>query len=63
MEKETDDLKKELLIIRLAKMKAPTLPKASTDKIKRLQSDIRQLQQSDDHQYTAAAAATRHSAL
>jgi len=63
MESATDEIKKELLMIRFAKMKAPTPPKENTDKIKRLQSDIRQLQQSDDENYRTAVDAAKQAPL
>jgi len=63
IETETDEIKKELLMIRFAKMKAPTPPKENTDKIKRLQSDIRQLQQSDDENYRTAVEAAKQAPL
>jgi predicted nucleic acid-binding Zn-ribbon protein len=54
MQQETDHIKKELLMIEFAKLKRPTRPASIDQKIKRLQSDIRALQQKDSQTHQKA---------
>ncbi len=63
MQQETDHIKKELLMIELSKMKRPTPPASIDQKINRLKSDIRALQQSDAQTYQKALKAAEQAPL
>ena len=54
MQQEHDHITKELLMIEFAKLKRPTPPVSIDQKISRLQSDIRALQQKDAQTYQKA---------
>ena len=54
IQQEHDHITKELLMIEFAELKRPTPPKSIDQKISRLQSDIRALQQKDAQTYDKA---------
>jgi len=63
MQQETDHIKKELLMIEFSKLKRPTPPASINQKINRLQSDIRALQQKDTQDYQKALKAAERPSL
>ncbi len=54
LESETDEIKKEILMIKWSSASSPTPPKSIETQLSRLRSDIRQYQQQDQQQYAKA---------